>query len=197
MRLKNTYYLILFLSILAALIIGLNIGKRMQNQQTGNNATIAPPQMTDTPTPSPAASSVFQTSTGSAQLESATSSSGVQKGKTYTNTACGITLSYPDTVTTEESSTETQGVIFTNKSNPKDMVVLTCQKDIPKPPLSLQNIEDTMIGNVAAKLYHDTSAKDGTKVDALIFTHPKTKLDVFVGGYGSTFNTIIQSLKIL
>jgi len=196
MRLKNTYYLILFLSVLAALIIGLNIGKGMQNQQTGNNATIAPPQMTDTPTPSATTSSVFQTSTGSAQLESATSSSGV-KEKTYTNTACGITLSYPDTVTTEESSTETQGVIFTNKSNPKDMVVLTCQKDIPKPPLSLQNIEDTMIGNVAAKLYHDTSAKDGTKVDALIFTHPKTKLDVFIGGYGITFEAIIRSLKIL
>jgi len=197
MRLKNTYYLILFLSILAALIIGLNIGKGMQNKETGNNATIAPPQMTDTPTPSPTASSVFQTSTESAQLKSATSSSEVQKGKTYTNTACGITLSYPDTVTTEESSTETQGVIFTNKSNPKDMVVLTCQKDIPKPPLSLQNIEDTMIGNVAAKLYHDTSQKDGTQVDALIFTHPKTKLDVFIGGYGQVFNTIIQSIKIL
>ena len=197
MRLKNTYYLILFLSILAALIIGLNIGKRMQNQKTGNNATIAPPQITDTPTPSATTSSVFQTGTGSGELKNATTSSAAQKEKTYTNTTCGITLSYPDTVTIEESSTETQGVIFTNKSDPKDIVVVTCQKDIPKPPLSLENIEDIMIGTVAAKLYHDTSAKDGTKMDALIFTHPKTKLDVFIGGYGRVFNTIIQSLKIL
>ena len=115
----------------------------------------------------------------------------------YTNTACGITLSYPETVTAEESSTEARGVIFTSNSNPTDMVVLTCQKDIPKPPLSVQNIEDFMVGNITAKLYHDTSAKDGAKVDALIFTNPKTKLDVFVGGYGSVFDAIIQTIKIL
>jgi len=197
MRLKNTYYLILFLSVFAALLIGLNIGKRMQNQKTENNAIIAPAQITDTPTPSAITSSVFQTGTGSAELKNATSSSGVKKEKIYTNTACGISLSYPETVTTEDSSTETQGTIFTNKSNPTDMVVLTCQKDIPRPPLSVQNIEDTMIGNVPAKLYHETSQKDGTKMDALIFTHPKTKLDVLIGGYGSVFDAIIQTIKIL
>ncbi|KKT33965.1 MAG: hypothetical protein UW22_C0086G0011, partial [Candidatus Gottesmanbacteria bacterium GW2011_GWB1_44_11c] len=39
MRLKNTYYLILVLSILAALILGLNIGKRMQQTKSNPDQT--------------------------------------------------------------------------------------------------------------------------------------------------------------
>ena len=197
--LKNTYYLILFLAVFAALVVGLNIGKGMQKPQTAGPEKIPAPTpiILDVINEPSSLSASYNPSSSSGFLKSATSSSGVQKGKMYTNTACGITLSYPETVTAEESSTEAQGLTFTNNSNPTDMVVLTCQKNIPKPPLSVQNIEDFIIGNITAKLYHDTSAKDGTKVDALIFTHPKNGMDVFIGGYGSLFNTLIQSIKIL
>jgi hypothetical protein len=204
--LKNTYYLILLLSVLAALVVGLNIGKKMQQSQNaqGNpqnteleKIPTSTPIILDTANQTSSLSATNYPSSSSGLLKNATSSGATTKGTLYTSPSCGVTLIYPDTVTLEESSTQTYGAVFTNKINPTDMVVLTCQKDIPKPPLSTQNIENIMIGNVAAKLYHDTSAKDGTKVDALIFTNPKTKLDVFVGGYGSVFNAIIQSLKIL
>ena len=130
-------------------------------------------------------------------LKNATQSGVSAKAVIYISSSCGVSFSYPDSVAVEESATDAKGAVFTNKSNPKDMVVLTCQKDIPKPPLTAQNSEDRLIGNVSAKLYHDTSQKDGTQVDALLFTHPKSQLDVFIGGYGTTFNTMIQSLKIL
>ncbi len=193
--LKNTYYVILFLSIFAALVIGLNIGKKLQQSQstqTQQELSII------SPTANPSiAEPTIPASTLSATGKPATQSGSTGKTMLYTSASCGVSLSYPDTIAVEESSTDAKGAIFTNKSDPTDIVVLTCQKDIPKPPLPAQNIEDRLIGSTPAKLYHDTSQKDGTKVDALIFTHPKTKLDVFIGGYGATFNTLIQSLKIL
>lgn len=195
--LKNTYYIILFLSVLAALVLGLNIGKGIQ-QKTMAGPTLTPaPVLFENIQQLTSPSGIIKDSTDSASNIGSTSSGAQIKGKTYTNTACGISLTYPDTVTLEESSTETLGTLFTNKTNPKDIVVLTCQKEIPTPPLSQESIENFAIGNVTGKLYHDTSAKDGTKTDALLFTHPITKLDVFIGGYGTVFDTIIQSLKIL
>lgn len=199
--LKNTYYAILFLSIFAALIVGLNIGKRIQQNQntTGQIQTLGPsaPSLSSAPLVDRTINSSNIDGSPSANHTIATSSGTTGKEYTYTNTACGIAFTYPDTIIKEDSSTQTQGAIFTSKTNSQEMVVVTCQKDIPKPALPQENIEQKLIGSVQAKLYHDSSAKDGTKTDALIFTHPKTKLDVFIGGYGTTFNTIIQSLEIL
>ncbi|HCM81967.1 TPA: hypothetical protein DIS60_01200 [Patescibacteria group bacterium] len=206
MRLKNTYYLILVLSILAALILGLNIGKRMQQTKSNPDQTqntiqeespTSAPITLDTTNSTSSLSGINNAGSESGFLKNAAPSGGTAKGTLYTSKSCGVSFSYPDTVMVEESTTDAKGAVFTNKSNPTDMVVLTCQKDIPKPPLPSQNIEDRLIGTTPAKLYHDTSQKDGTRVDALLFTHPKTKLDVFIGGYGTTFNTLIQSLKIL
>jgi hypothetical protein len=206
MSLKNTYYVILLLSVFAALIVGLNIGKKMQQTQKslGQTQTTKPeesptstPVLFDTTNGTSSPSGMTSQSSQSGLFKNATPSGTTLKGTLYTNNTCGISFTYPSTVTAEESSTQTQGAVFTNKANPKDIVVLTCQKDIPKPPLSAQNIENFPIGNITGKLYHDTSGKDGTQVDALLFTNPKTTLDVFIGGYGATFNVIIQSLKIL
>jgi len=196
--LKNTYYLILFLAVFAALVVGFNIGKGIQKPQTTETENIPTPSpiITDITNESSPLSAPLYPSTSAGTLKNATSS-GTTKGTLYTSSSCGIALTYPDTVALEESSTQTYGAVFTNTSNSMDMVVLTCQKNIPRPPLSSQNIETAMIGTVEAKLYHDTSAKDGAKGDALIFTHPKTKLDIFIGGYGSIFNALIQTIKIL
>ena len=199
---RNTYFVILFLAILAALIVGLNIGKGMPKNSIVDTQTIAPSPSLSPLTPTPdllplaTGSSLFKNSSGSGALKTA-SGSATAPGKLYTNAPCGISLTYPDTVTMQESTTSTNGVLFSDKTNPSQIIILTCQKDIPRPPLTSENIEDKMIGVVPVKLYHDRSQKDGTQIDALIFTHPKTKLDVFIGGYGATFNAMIQSLKIL
>jgi len=204
--LKNTYYVILFLSVFAALVVGLNIGKKVQQYQSVHTQTqekLSAELFTPTPVtmePYNETSSISGTNTTGTQsgvIKNATQSGSSAKTTLFTSTSCGISVTYPDTVTVEESSTDTKGAIFLNKTNPTDIVVLTCQKDIPKPPISAENTETKIIGNVTAKLYHDSSQKDGTKVDALIFTHPKTNLDILIGGYGTLFTSIIQSLKIL
>ncbi len=80
---------------------------------------------------------------------------------------------------------------------------MTCQKDIPRsslPPNKIETLtisDSTGVASTEAKLYHDSSPKDGTLIDILIFTHPKNKMDVFIAGYGETFNQIIQTITLL
>jgi len=194
--LKNTYYLILFLSVLAALVVGLNIGKKMQGQNINAQQLPTNNKQDITPTPLNFSEDTPSSSVSTFTKPAASNSGVLQKTTLYTNTQCAISLTYPDTVAVSESATQTLGAVFRSKTNPSDMIVLTCQKEIPRPPLTAENIENFQVGTVAAKLYHDGSAKDGTKMDALIFTHPKTKLDVLLGGYGETFDKMAKSLKI-
>jgi hypothetical protein len=186
---RNTYVVILTLSVFAALIVGLNLGK-----------TINKPVIVN-PTPSPVIPDETQIATPTSTIQfitppSSPSSVTTIKSIPYINTSCGVALTYPNTLTATESTTKTAGVMFADKVNPNDVIVLTCQKDIPRPPLPEEQTEGRKIGSVSAILYHDTSAQNGTKTDALMFTHPKTNLDVFIGGYGPAFNAIIQSIKI-
>jgi hypothetical protein len=185
---RNTYVVILTLSVFAAFIIGLNLGKTINKPVIVNTPSPIIPDETQIATPTPTIQFIT--------LPSSPSSGTTIKSIPYINTSCGVSLTYPDTVTVTESTTKTIGVMFTDKANPNNVIVLTCQKDIPRPPLPEEKTEYYKIGTVSGIIYHDTSAKDGTKADALIFTHPRTKLDVFIGGYGNAFNALIQSIKI-
>lgn len=115
--------------------------------------------------------------------------------KEYMNKECGISFLYPTSLTEMESAT--RSAIFINSNKPTESIVFTCQKDIPRVPLPDDKIEKLLISSISAELYHDASAKDGTPVDKLIFYNPKTKLDIFIAGYGEIFNSIIASLKLL
>ena len=108
---------------------------------------------------------------------------------------CGISLQYPTTLTLMDSASGS--ALFVDKANTDQSVVVTCQKDIPRPALTTDNIETIVISSVSAKLYHDASPKDGSAIDELIFRHPKTGLDVFIAGFGETFNSIIKTVKLL
>jgi len=199
---RNTYLLILCLAIFAALIVGLNIGKKMQTPQKETQVISPSPAQSITPTPiftedmvQGTQSSVIRTGTESAKTKTATTSATGKKSLLFTSSACGLSLTYPDTWKTEDSSTSTNGVIFTETTNPKNIIVMTCQKGITKPSLPPEQIETMKIGTITGTLYHDQSSNE--QVDGLIFTHPKTALDVFIGGYGATFNAVIKSIKIL
>ena len=160
---RNTFILVSLLAVFAALVIGVNIGRRGSLSQ-------AP-----TPTPGPAPASP--------QLLS------------FNDATCGISLKYPSNLTKLDSATGS--AVFLDPKNPQAGLVVICQKDIPRPPLSADKIESFQIGSVSAKLYHDTTAKDGKPVDSLIFANPKTKLDVFISGLGDTFQQVIQTVEIL
>ena len=119
----------------------------------------------------------------------------------YTNIFCGFSLDYPSTLTKFDNASGS--AIFTNTQNANESIAITCQEDIPRPSLTAGKIDSMTIWNtaktasVAAKLYHDSSPKDGSPMDALIFYYPKKSMDVFIAGFGSTFNQILQTVQLL
>ncbi|KKU87112.1 hypothetical protein A3A64_02470 [Candidatus Gottesmanbacteria bacterium RIFCSPLOWO2_01_FULL_48_11] len=174
---RNTYLLIAFLAVIAALLIGINLGRKFASQQ----------QTSDTaPTPLTSPSLLAQPTIALVP---------------YTNTFCGFSLEYPNTLTKFDNASGS--AILTNTQNTDESIAIACQEEIPRPPLTAENIESITVWNttktasVAARLYHDASQKDGTRLDALIFHHPKTGLDVFLAGFGPTFQQILTTLRIL
>ncbi len=167
---RNTLLLTAFLAVIAALLIGFNLGRSMQQSESQSNA----PTPITSPTPTLAYLS---------------------------GSACGLSFQYPNTLTPMESSSS--GTVYANVGSPSASVAVICQKDIPQVPLPPSKIETMIIqyasgsASVSATLYHDTSAKDGSPIDKLIFSHPKTGLDLFIAGFGPAYDQFITTLKVL
>lgn len=172
---RNTYILVIFLAIFAALVAGVNIGKSMNPDE--------PTQVVGTATPSatPALSVIAPPS------------------HIYVSVSCGVQLEYPSGFTLSEEATAS--AVFMRK-DAKDSILLTCQKDIPRPPLPTEMIETIKLTNsaktatISAKLYHDSSPQNGSKVDALIFTNPKLQKDIFIAGYGADFDATMKTILL-
>jgi hypothetical protein len=166
---RNTYLLVIFLALLAALVVGVNIGKSFTTKQV--------PSAPSSPTPMPTLAPL-----------------------SYTNTVCGFSLLYPADLTMMENTTAS--AILTNTKDTTQSVIIACQEDIPRPALALSNIEKILIPNpkgttVSANLYHDSSPKDGSPIDELIFKNPKNGIDIFIAGIGETFNQVIRTVRLL
>lgn len=167
---KNTLLLTAILAVVASFLIGVSIGRSLGKTPAQN--LVEAPTPTQTPTPTQ---------------------------KTYTNTLCGISLSYPSTVQVEESTTS--GTLFYDTKHPEQTSIVACQKNIPRIPLTKENMETVLVrsesgATLSATLYHDTSAKDGTPIEKLIFTNPKTGLDIYLAGSGELFTALRTSLRL-
>lgn len=172
---RNTFILVAVLGIIAALVIGVNIGRKtvIETKSELDTANIITNQQSIPPIPSPTPSIVLLS---------------------YSSSQCGITFSYPATLSKLEA--DAGAAVFIDTQNPGQSIAVTCQADIPRPPLKNEFIETISVGSISAKLYHDASEKDGEKMDKLIFEHPKTKLDTFISGYGTNYQTILRTLTI-
>lgn len=167
---RNTYLLVSLLAVIAALLIGVNLGRKF--------TPVAPSVSIPSPTPI-----------------DLTAGQPAQTGlKTYRNTFCKVAFDYPMALTVLENASGSAA--FTG-TNPDDGILLTCQKDIPKPSVSEGSSEEMRVGTIAAKLYHTQSASDGASIDSLIFRHPGIKLDVFLAGTGEAFRTLISSITLI
>jgi hypothetical protein len=170
---KNTRIVVIILTILAALVVGVNIGNKFNPTLTGGQDQKTSPTKAQSPviTPTPKISlSVYQSA------------------------ICGISFSYPKSLTLMD--VETGGAMLIDSKNPAQSIAVICQKDIPRPALPINKTESGKVGTISATLYHDSSAKDGTPVDKLIFTNPKTKMDIFVSGTGDSFKTVTSTLEV-
>jgi len=168
---RNTYLVVSILAVLAALVVGVNVGKKIN--------TTAEISSSPTPTAAPMPE---------------------EKLSMFTDTACGLSLQYGAEFTLMDNASGS--AILNNATDKIKSIAMTCQKEIPRPALAADKIESFTIpttpgASVSAKLYHTEASKDGTLIDAVIFTHPTNKLDVFIAGYGEPFNAIIKTIQIL
>jgi len=169
---KNTLLFSSMLAVIAALLVGFNLGRSFPKQDTEDTQPSPTPLTSPTPT--------------IAYLRA---------------TACGIAFQYPNSLTPIESSDS--GTIYASTSDPDATVLVLCQNEIPRIPLTPDKMEARTLraatgsATVSDTLYHDASAKDGTPIDKLIFTHPKTGLDVLIGGIGPIYQQFIASISLL
>lgn len=174
---RNTAVLTAFLAVFAVLVVIVNIARGTQNgkQQPKTQTTLIPTQSPH-PTPSTRPETV------------------------YDDTECGVVISYPDFLKITESTVS--GTIFSDPENPDNTVILACQFNIPRAPLSNADTEIVTVSSAtspattAATLYHDTTAQDGTPIDTLIFTHPTNGMDVLLSGFGEVYNQMRETLRI-
>ena len=166
---RNTYLLVTLLAVFAALLVGVNVGKKLGVQP---GAVLPTPTASVNPPVSP-----------------------TPKLALYSDPYCGISLNYPDSFTKLASATG--GAMLVDTANTKNSIAVACQEDIPRPALGPESIETVRIGTISGVLYHDTSLKDGTPIDSLIFTHPGNKKDVYIAGLGPMFQQILTTLQVL
>ncbi len=167
---RNTYLLLIFLAITAAVVTGVNLTK---GRETPVASTI--------PIPSPITQPTEPTE--------------------YVLPGCGISFTVPKDHTALEGPGT--NVVFTSNTG-KGSVMVTCQKNIPRPSLTSDKTEKLAFdvpgdkpATISAVLYHDTEAKNGTPIEKLIFKHPVNGLDIFISGTGESFQTVIRQLSII
>ncbi len=187
---KNTALLLFFLCIVATLLIGINLGKKI-----GKNTDVP-----NLPVPTNPPVSVSPTLIPTVQLNlpptsSATTSANAETS-TVTDQTCGFRLTFPSSYLKQKTE-NSQSQIFTNPDKPEEGVATACQEEIPKPPLTADKIESIILDGVAATLYHDQNAKDGTPRDEVIVKHPSKNLEVIIAGYGTIFRQALSSFKFI
>lgn len=169
---RNTYLLVTALAVFAALVVGVNLGRKFSAPPTPTPEAVTTTAPTPTPTPTP-----HQVS--------------------YIDETCGFSLEYPSTL--KKAADASGSAILSNQT---DQIVITCQREIPRPPLVPERIGDLVLqsastsATASARLYHDGSAKDGTPVDKLIFRNWRTGYDIFIAGLGPVFDALVRTVKL-
>lgn len=184
---KGTLIFLFFLAILATLLFGINLGKKLYKSQS---IQVPPtPTITLSPTPTPTIISVNPTA---ASTPSATFKK-ILGNATFTNATCGFSFSYPGSFLRQKTVNE-QSIIYADPENPSVSIAATCATNIPRPPVSSDKIEAINLDKVAATLYHDQNA-DGTPRDEVIVKHPTNGQEIIVAGFGEFFRQVLSSFK--
>lgn len=176
---KGTLFTLIFLTIIATFLLGINIGKKLSISQP----VVQIPSPTTTITPSAIAT------TSGVKISKTVSRS------TYTDKTCGFSFSYPGAYLRQKSVNE-QSLILTDPSDPEAAIAATCADTIPKPPLSPEKIETITLDGVSATLYHDQDTNNNPR-DEMIVKHPKNGKELILAGFGPTFQEALSSFRFV
>lgn len=175
---KGTIIVLSTLAVIALLLLGINIGKRI-----GSPAPVTPPPTIVTQQPTPT-------------TEIAQSTTANQSGtSTFTDNSCGFSFSYPSSYMKQQTANKSS-VIYVDPNNPKIAVAATCAATLPRPPVSSDKQEIVTLAGVTGTLYHDTDPS-GNPRDDIFVKHPTNGMEIVIAGYGETFQTIRSTFKFI
>lgn len=180
---KATILLLFTLALIATLLFGINLGKKIESWQK-SPTTIPPKKMKPTQKLS------------LTPVKTATPTASLQDKATYKNTSCGYEIVYPQTWTKLEYD-DRSIALDTKEGSESSKIAIVCAAEIPKPPLVPEKIEDIVLSSVAAKLYHDASPKDGTPLDEVITKIPGKNMEIFIAGFGESLKYILSTFRFL
>lgn len=181
---KATLALLFVLSLVATLLLGINIGKKMEKLQsmpipspTPQNLQISPPSVSTTPPITP---------------NNVTTSGNLT---TYTSYNCFYKATYPNSWRHVEL--DAKSVAFENPSSTESgRVAILCAQSVPTPSVPVDKIANYSIGSISAKLYHNFSS-DSTPLEEIIAPIPGKNMNIFIAGSGSVFSSIVKSIQFL
>lgn len=171
---RNTYLLVTVLAVFAALVVGVNLGRKFSTPAAPTPQAVTTTAPTPTPTPLPHPVS-------------------------YVDAKCGFTFDYPSNL---QKVADASGSAILVDPATKKQIIVTCQQEIPRVPLPPEKIDYLVIesastsATMSAQLYHDASQKDGTPIDKLIFRNFRTGYDIFIAGLGPVFDALVRSVKL-
>ncbi len=187
---KATVFFLFILALVATLLFGINIGKKISRNQ---NIQTEPTTNDQRPTTIPSTTLTLSptiTSTASSQMK------GTKSLTTYTDKTCGFSFSYPGSFIKTQAVNQ-QSTIIADPNDQDQAIAATCAQDLPKPPLPGDKIESIILDEVSAKLYHDSAARDGSPRDEVIVKHPTNGLEIIIAGFGPLFQQVISSFRFL
>lgn len=169
---KNTLLFTAGLAVVAALVVGVNIGKSMRFSPISTVPIIV------SPTSSPAPTLI-----------------------SYTNERCGITFTHPSNLQRLDSTTSGT-ILTDPKNQQDSIIIVCQKDIPRVPLEADQMEKLTIVSasgsaTLSATLYHDASEKDGTKIDKLIFYNKFKQLDVFIAGFGTVYDNAIKTMQLL
>jgi len=177
---RNTAITISFLAIIATLLIGLNLGRKL----SGENLSASPQIALN---PSPVLASPYISNASPATNVAGTTS------KTYLHHGCGISFEHPADFTIVEA-TNAARLTAPNNENKIDLV---CDTSLAAPPVTPEKTEIASIAGQMVTIYHDQQVADTTPVDVVILTNTRMNLDIAIMGFGEVFNNLLKTVKIL
>jgi hypothetical protein len=166
----NTKLLVIGLAIIAALLIGVNIGRQVSRQPASAPIPLAllSPTQKLLPTPTP-------------------------KMTTYTNSVCGFKVAYSERWTIGDSSE--QGTLFSEEKG-SSAALIGCKPTFSRPQPPKDRIETVTIASVSGTLFH-SDATDGSPTQLFVIKHPTKNEDIYVAGDGPEFKTLLQGISFI
>lgn len=164
---RNTYLLVSVLAAIAALIMGVHIGRSSMRSE----------ERAHVPSPTPLAAAVSAAP------------------KPYRNDFCRVTFEYPEGMSILENASGS--AVFTGPGANDRMILICQRDIPKPASLGEDSESIRIGSVAATLYRSAPSAQEGAALDTLIVRHPGTRLDVFLAGTSAVIRSILPTFRLI